>query len=195
MNLARACALVPDERCAADGFASVLRVHPDWSECYGEAYVRYHEKLFLFAEAYALNRTWIERHPDDLTVWANDIESHLTTGRLTEVSARLAKVFAKLSPAEQVPLLAIEVAALLGQGKTTEAAQKRQALRALVVAQPPEFRLAWTFGGTRHFLQTGPRFASHRTQLLALLSALEQPSRAAILAALDECCSDAAQKP
>lgn len=107
----------------------------------------------------------------------------------------LAKVFAQLSPAEQVPLLAIETAALLGQGKTTEAAQKRQALRSLVVAQPAEFRVTWTFGGTRHFLQTDPRFAPHREQLLALLSALEQPNRAAILAALDACGSDAVQKP
>ena len=63
MNLARACALVPDERCAADSFANVLRVYPDWSEVYGEAYLRYHEKLFLFAGAYALNRTWLDRHP------------------------------------------------------------------------------------------------------------------------------------
>jgi tetratricopeptide (TPR) repeat protein len=194
-NLARTCALVPDELCAADSFASVLRVYPDRREAYREAYVRYHDKLFLFAEAYALNQAWLDRHPDDLAVWANFIESHLTTGRLAEVSGLLAKVFAKLSPAEQVPLLAIEVAALIGQGKTTEAAQKRQALRSLVVAQPAEFRLTWTFGGTQHFLQTDPRFAPHRTQLLALLSALEQPNRAAILEALDACCSDAVQKP
>ena len=144
---------------------------------------------------YALNQAWLDRHPDDLAVWTNCIESHLTTGRLAEVSALLAKVFAKLSPAEQVPLLAIESAALLGQGKTTEAAQKRQALRALVVAQPAEFRSTWAFGGTRHFLQTDPRFAPHRAQLLALLSALEQPNRAAIFAALDACCLDAVQKP
>ena len=194
-NLARTCALVPDDRCTADSFANVLSVNPDWSEGYGEAYVRYHEKLFLFAEAYALNRAWLDRHPDDLAVWTNYIESHLTTGRLAEVSVLLAKVFAKLSPAEQVPLLAIESAALLGQGKTTEAAQKRQALRALVVAQPAEFRSTWAFGGTRHFLQTDPRFAPHRAQLLALLSALEQPNRAAIFAALDACCLDAVQKP
>ena len=194
-NLARSCALVPDERCAADSFASVLRVYPDWGEGYGEAYVRYHEKLFLVAEAYALNRAWLDHHPDDLAVWSNYIESHLTTGRLTEVSGLLAKVFAKLSPAEQVPLLAIEVFALVGQGNPVEAASKSKALRTLIDAQPAAFRVNWTFGGTRHFLQADPRFAPHRAQLLALLSALEQPNRAAILAALDACCSNAAQKP
>ena len=173
----------------------MLHVYPDWSEGYGEAYVRYHEKLFLVAEAYALNRAWLDHHPDDLAVWSNYIESHLTTGRLAEVSGMLAKVFAKLSPAEQVPLLAIEAAALLGQGQTTEAAQKRQALRSLIAAQPAEFRVTWTFGGTRQFLQTDPRFAAHRAQLLALLSALEKPNRAAIIAALDACCTDAVQKP
>lgn len=143
---------------------------------------------------YSLDTSWLARHPDDLEFRVNFIESHLTIGRLAEVSGQLAKVFAKLSPVEQVPLLAIEVAALLGPGKTTEAAQKRQALRAPVAAQPAELHLTWTFGGTRHLLQTDPRFASHRAQLLARLSALEQPNRAAILAALDACCSDAVQK-
>jgi tetratricopeptide (TPR) repeat protein len=195
MNLARACALLSDDRCAADSFANVLHVYPDWSEGYGEAYVRYHEKLFLFAEAYALNQAWLDRHPDDLAVWPNYIESHLTTGRLAEVSALLAKVFAKLSPAEQVPLLAIEVFALVGQGKPAEAASKRKALRTLIDAQPADFRLSWTFGGTRHFLQTDPRFSPHKAQLLALLSALEQPNRAAILSALDACCRDTIQQP
>ena len=41
------------------------------------------------------------------------------------------KVFAKLSPAEQVPLLAIEVFALVGQGKPVETASQRKALRTL----------------------------------------------------------------
>ena len=195
MNLARACALLSDDRCAADSFASVLHVYPDWSEGYSEAYVRFHEKLFLFAEAYALNRAWLARHPDDLAVWPNYIESHLTTGRLAEVSALLAQVFAKLSPAQQVPLLAIELFALVGQGKPAEAASKRKALRTLIDAQPADFRLNWTFGGTRHFLQTEPRFSPHRAQLLALLSALEQPNRGAILAALDACCRDERQHP
>ncbi len=195
MNLARACALLSDDRCAADSFANVLHVYPDWSEGYGEAYMRYHEKLFLFAEAYALNRAWLARHPDDLAVWPNYIESHLTTGRLAEVSGLLAKVFAKLSPAEQVPLLAIEVFALVGQGKPAEAASQRIALRTLIDAQPADFRLDWGFSGTRHFLQTDPRFSPHRAQLLALLSALEQPSRAAILSALDACCRDTPQQP
>ncbi|MBL9045222.1 MAG: hypothetical protein JNM83_26680 [Myxococcales bacterium] len=195
MNLARACALLSDDRCAADSFANVLRVYPDWSEGYGEAYVRYHEKLFLFAEAYALNQAWLARHPDDLAVWPNYIESHLTTGRLAEVSVLLAKVLAKLSPAEQVPLLAIEVFALVGQGKPAEAASKRKALRTLIAAQPADFRLDWGFSGTRHFLQTDPRFSPHKAQLLALLSALEQPNRAAILSALDACCRDTIQQP
>ena len=194
-NLSRACALLSDDRCAADSFANVLLVYPDWPEGYGDAYVRYHEKLFLFAEAYALNRAWLDRHPDDMAVWPNYIESHLTTGHLAEVSALLAKVFAKLSPAKQVPLLALEVFALVGQGKPAEAASKRKALRTLIDAQPADFRLNWTFGGTRHFLQTDPRFSPHKAQVLALLSALEQPSRAAILSELDACCRDAIQHP
>jgi len=87
-------------------------------------------KIFIL-DRYALNQAWLDRHPDDLAVWPNYIESHLTTGRFAEVSALLAKVFAKLSPAEQVPLLAIEVFALVGQGKPVETASQRKALRTL----------------------------------------------------------------
>jgi tetratricopeptide (TPR) repeat protein len=195
MNMAHSCALVPDERCATDGFASVLRAFPDWDEGYEEAYGCYHEKLFLFEQAHALNASWLHRHPHDLAVQANFIESHLTTGRLSEVSVQLAKVFGQQPAMNQVPLLALEVAALLGQGKTSEAANKRQALRSLIDAQPADFRVSWTFGGTRHFLQTDPRFVPHRAQLFALLSALEQPSRAAILSELDACCSNPVQQP
>ena len=39
MNLAEACVLLPDDRCAADGFAAALQVVPDWEEGYTQAYV------------------------------------------------------------------------------------------------------------------------------------------------------------
>lgn len=192
-NLLRACELLRDDRCLADGFVAFLSVAPDARELFSAAYVRYHEKLFLFAEAHALNELWLSRHPDDLDVLENFVESHLTTGRWAELSVQLAKVFPKVPPTQQVPLLAIETAALTAQNRIIEAAQKRKELRNLIAAQPIEFRLTWTFGGTRHYLQTEPRMAPHRQKLLALLTALEQPSHDAILTALDSCCMDAAK--
>jgi tetratricopeptide (TPR) repeat protein len=192
MNLAVACALLPDERCAADGFAAVLQVVPDWAEGYNQASFRYHEKLFLFAQAHALIEQWLARQPDDLYVGTSFVETHLTTGRWAALPGQLAKVFPKLSPVKQVPLLAIELAALTVQNQTREAAERRKALRQLVSAQPAEFQISWTFAGTRHYLQTEPRFAPHKQKLLLLLSALEQRSRDAILAALDACCTDSA---
>ncbi len=195
MNLAQACVLLPDDRCAADGFAAALQVAPDWEEGYTQAYVRYHEKLFLFAQAHALNEQWLARHPDDLGVGTNFVESHLTTGRWAALPGQLAKVFSKLPPAVQVPLLAIELSALTAQNQVQKAAAARMALRQLVSAQPAAFQITWTFAGTRHYLQTEPRFAPHKQKLLLLLSALEQPSRDAILAALDACCMDSAASP
>ena len=183
-NLTDACALLSDERCAADGFASVLRLYPDEGSLYTEAYVRYHERLFDYAQAFALNQARLARHPDDLDVQSNFIESHLTTGRFAEVSVQLAKHWPKLTPSVQIALTAIEIAALTGLGQTSQVALKRKVLSELLAAQPTDFKLAWTFGGTRHFLSTDPRFASNRARLLALFDALEQPNRAAIETAL-----------
>jgi hypothetical protein len=183
-NLARACALLGDERCAADGFAGVLRLYPDVPEFYTEAYVCYHERLFDYAEAFALNLEWLLRHPDDLDVQSNFIESHLTTGRFAKVSLWLARLWPKLLPSSQIALTAIEIAALTGLGQTSQVALKHKVLSELLAAQPTDFKLGWTFGGTRHFLSTDPRFASSRARLLALFDALEQPNRAAIETAL-----------
>ena len=194
-NLAEACVLLVDERCAADGFAAVLQVFPDWVEGYFEAYVRYQEKLFLFAHAHALSEQWLARHPDDLYVGTSFVESHLTTGRWAALPGQFAKVFSELPPEMQVPLLAIELSALTAQNQGQKAAETRKALRQLISAQPAEFQIFWAFAGTRHYLQTEPRFAPHKQKLLLLLSALEQPSRAAILAALDACCTDSATSP
>ena len=194
-NLAQACVLLPDDRCAADGFAAVLQIFPDWKEGYTEAYVRYHEKLFLFAQAHALSEQWLARHPDDLYAGTSFVESHLTTGRWAALPGQLAKVLSKLPPAVQVPLLAIELSALTVQNQAQKAAETRKALHQLVSAQPAEFRISWMVAGTRHYLQTEPRFAPHKQKLLLLLSALEQPSRDAILAALDACCMDSATSP
>ncbi len=179
-NLARACTLLGDERCAADGFASVLRLYPDEGSLYTEAYVRYHERLFDYAQAFALNQARLARHPDDLDVQSNFIESHLTTGRFAGVSVQLAKHWPKLAPSGQIALTAIEISALTGLGQTSQVALKRKVLSQLLAAQPTDFKLGWTFGGTRHFLSTDPRFASSRARLLALFDALEQPNRAAI---------------
>jgi hypothetical protein len=195
MNLAQACVLLPDDRCAADGFAAALQVVPDWEEGYTQAYVRYHEKLFLFAQAHALSEQWLARHPDELGVEALFVVSHLTTGRWAALPWQLAKVLSKLPPAMQVPLLAIELSALTAQNQAQKAAEASKALRLLVSAQPAEFQITWPSAGTRHYLQTEPRFAPHKQKLLLLLSALEQPRRDAILAALDACCMDSATSP
>jgi len=88
------------------------------------------------------------------------------------------------------PLLALQAAALTAQNQAAQAAQARKALLQLVSAQPGNFQIEGTFAGSRHYLQTEPRLAAHKEKLLALLSAVEQRSRDAILGALDACCGD-----
>ncbi len=191
-NLAEACVLLGDDLCAADAFAEALRANPDASTrasvAYTESIVRYHEILFDFAKAFELNQDWLARHPADLAAQSNFIESHLTAGHFAEVSVQLAKHWPKFPPSVQIPLAAIEIAALTGLEKGSEATTKRNELLSLLRAQPADFQINWRFRGTRHFLATDPRFAVSWTRLLQLLDALEQPNRAAIETALAAAC-------
>jgi hypothetical protein len=182
--LAEASALLSGDSVAAAELANVLVANPDWREGYVAAYTRYHEKLFAFGKAFSLHEAWLARHAGDLVSKQDFIASHLTTGRLAEVSAALNDVWSQSKPEQQVPLAVIEIAALTGQCRQLESAAKLRMVRALIAAQPAEFRLKWAVAGIRHFLQTDPRFASHQAQLLTPLSAVEQPNRDAILAAL-----------
>ena len=99
MNLARAaCALVPDELCCR-WLCKCAACPSRLERMLWGAYVRYQKNCFCSPKPMLSTGLGSRRHPDDLTVWANDIESHLTTD--LPRCPRVAKVFAKLSPAEQ----------------------------------------------------------------------------------------------
>ena len=66
-NLAEAYMALEDWPNAAASYANVLQVYPDREKAYRAASGLYHNVLFQFPEAFALNQQWLERHPDELS--------------------------------------------------------------------------------------------------------------------------------
>jgi hypothetical protein len=67
----------------------VLELYPDEEEAYRTASGLYHDVLFQFPEALALNQHWLERHPDDLSAPSDFAEKHFTIGRFAEYMQRI----------------------------------------------------------------------------------------------------------
>jgi tetratricopeptide (TPR) repeat protein len=91
---------------AAESFANVLTVHPDDKEAYDAAGYLYHERLFNFPQAFALNQRWLERHPEDLAALSRFAETHFTTGGFTECEQHVALLLANsaVEPAFRIAL-------------------------------------------------------------------------------------------
>jgi hypothetical protein len=61
---------------------------------------------------------------------------------------------------------------------------KIETLLERIAAQPEDFRVTWTFSGTRHFIGQHPSLAPHRAWLQQFFDAVEGQDRQAILAGL-----------
>jgi tetratricopeptide (TPR) repeat protein len=90
-NLAKAYVALKDWSNAAVSYTNILQVYPDAEEAYRTASGIYHEVLFQFPEAFALNQHWLERHPDDLSALSDFAEKHFTTAALPNVRNALAR--------------------------------------------------------------------------------------------------------
>ena len=93
-NLASTYAALEDWPNAAASYANVLQIYPDYSEAYQAASRLYHEVLFQFPIAFALNQQWVERHPEDWSALSDFAEKHFTTGRFSDCAERLATLLA-----------------------------------------------------------------------------------------------------
>ena len=100
-NLARTYVALEDWPNAAASYANVLQIYPDYTEAYEAASRLYHEVLFQFPIAFALNQQWVERHPEDWSALSDFAEKHFTTGRFSECAERLATLLA--NPEIEVP--------------------------------------------------------------------------------------------
>ena len=146
----------------------------------------YHEVLFQFPEAFALNQHWLERHPDDLSALSDFAEKHFTTGRFTECAQRIGTLVENptVEASTKIALRAIEIANLLALNNAAQVPDKLQTLIDSLAAQPDDFKVTWTFNGTKHFIDQHAQLAPYRTWLGQLFTALEAEDRQTALTGL-----------
>jgi tetratricopeptide (TPR) repeat protein len=185
-NLAKAYVALEDWPNAAASYANVLRVYPDAGEAYRTASGIYHEILFQFSEAFALNQHWLERHPDDLSALSDFAEKHFTTGRFAECAQRIGILVEHptVEASTKIALRAIEIANLLVLNNSALVPDKLQNLIDSLAAQSDDFKVTWAFNGTKHFIDQHAQLAPYRTWLGQLFTALEAEDRQTALMGL-----------
>jgi hypothetical protein len=144
--------------------------------------------LFKFHEAFSLNQQWLARRPDDISTQADFAEKHFTTGRFEGCERRITELLAKpeVPTKTKSALRAIEIADLLALNKTNKIPIKIEALIAEVSRQPVEFKVEWSFSGTRHFIGQNEKLTPYRVWLISLFDALAGKDRKTILKGLQE---------
>src|SRR5262249_27913831 len=144
-NLAKAYIALEDWPNAAASYANVLQVYPDAEEAYSAASRLYHEVLFQFPEAFALNQHWLERHPDDLSALSDFAEKHFTTGRFVECVQRIGTLVENptVKASTKIALRAIEIANLLAMNNSSLVPDKFQTLIDSLTAQADDFKVTW----------------------------------------------------
>jgi len=170
-NLARAYYNLKEWASAAECYENVLEVYPDFRPAYERARFLEHEVLFNYQRAFKLNESWLQRNPNDLLAAASFAENHFTTGRFEELSA------AKIT----IPLRAIEIANLIALNRSEEVPVKIKNLIEALESQSADFRVEWSFAGTKHFISHGEQFGARRTWLLELFEAMGGENRDSII--------------
>ena len=185
-NLAKAYVALEDWPNAAASYANVLQVYPDAEEAYRTASGIYHEILFQFSEAFALNQHWLEQHPDDLSALSDFAEKHFTTSRFTECAQRINTLVENptVEASTKIALRAIEIANLLALNNAAQVPDKLQNLIDSLAAQSDDFKVTWAFNGTKHFIDQHAQLAPYRTWLGQLFTALEAEDRQTALTGL-----------
>jgi tetratricopeptide (TPR) repeat protein len=185
-NLAKAYVALEDWPNAAASYTNVLQVYPDAEKAYSTASRLYHEVLFQFPEAFALNQHWLERHPDALSALSEFAEKHFTTGRFTECAQRIGTLVENptVEASAKIALRAIEIANLLALNNSAQVPDKLQALIDSLAAQPNDFKVTWTFNGTKQFIAHSAQLVPYRTWLGQLFTALEAEDRQKALTGL-----------
>ena len=185
-NLAEAYVALEDWPNAAASYINVLQVYPDAEKAYSTASRLYHEVLFQFPEAFALDQHWLERHPDNRSALSDFAEKHFTTGRFAEYAHRMGTLVENPTVESniKIALRAIEIANLLALDNMAQVPDKLQTLIDSLAAQPEDFKVTWTFNGTRHFINQHAQLAPYRTWLGQLFTALKAKDRQTALTGL-----------
>ena len=165
----------------------VIYLVPEWKEGYHSAIGIYHEKLFEYSKAFQLGQKLVELDKEEISYQAIFAEAHFTTGRFAEAGKRLGELLTNqnVGPEPQVVIRIIEIGALAAQGKDDAIPGKLQVLREFVDNQPQEFKLGWSFEGTKHFIGQHEALASSREFLLDLIAGFEGKDKATMLTAVE----------
>ena len=177
-----------DWQLAVASYTDVLQVVPGDSTAHHRASGLYHEKLFKFADAFAIDQHWVEQHPADLAARSHFAEEHFTTGRFDAYTQCIIPLLEhpSIAPSMKIALRAIEIANLLALQKTELVPGKIEQLHEIMASQPEDFTVDWPFAGTKYFISHHETLAPYSAWLLQLFEALEGANRQAILVALQQ---------
>src|SRR5581483_2318056 len=108
-----------------------------------------------------------EKHPNELSALSDFAEKHFTTGRYEQCRQRILSLLAndKLALSTKVALRTIEIANLLALNRPDEVSAKMRALIEAIGSQPVDFKLTWSFEGTKHYLKGNEQLAANRDWL------------------------------
>ena len=179
-NLASAYLAMENWKGAVECYENVLKFDPNNETAYLQASSIYHDKLYEFEKAYQLDFKWVnEQKHNDLISLSNFIEKHFTTARFTAADKMLSSVFTQIKPDDRlyIPLCVIEIANLKALNKEEAVKAKLANLIEAVKKQPADYRVDWTFSGTRHFVETSDKVVGQRKWLLRFLDAVERENR------------------
>jgi tetratricopeptide (TPR) repeat protein len=182
-NLARAYFNLSQWNSAAESYASVLEVHPNFRPAYERARFLEHEVLFNYERTFKLDESWLKRNPNDLAGLAAFAETHFTTGNYDECARRISAVLSdQRSDARiTIPLRALEIANLIALNRSAEVPARMKSLIEAVESQPPDFRLQRSFVGIEHFIDARQQFTASKSWLLQFFAAMIGENRDVML--------------
>ena len=182
-NLARAYFNLKEWTGAAQLYENVLEMYPDFRPAYEQATLLEHNALFNYQRAFKLSQSWLQRNPGDSLAAADLAEKQFTTGSFAEsergISLLLSDV--KVEARIKIALRAIEIANLVALQRSTEVPTKMKNLVELLEAQPADFKLQWSFEGTKHFIGQSQQLAANKDWLLRLFVAMASENRDAVI--------------
>jgi tetratricopeptide (TPR) repeat protein len=177
-----------DFRNSAAIYAELLIATPDNRDAYERLGNIYHETLFDYASAFELHKNWLANHPEDISAQADFAENHFTTGRFMEGGIQINKLLtnSEVPASSKAALRVIEIASLLATGKKKKINEKLEILIAEVSKEPKEFKVGWSFNGSRNYIGQSKELAKYKSWLEKLFDAIKSHDRDAIIAALTQ---------
>jgi hypothetical protein len=148
---------------------------PDANRLFTEAVTAYQEALLVWTR---------EQRPQQWAMAQNNlVRAYFNSGSFEESERRILSVLSdvRVDARIKAPLLSIEIANLIALKRSTEVRSKMKDLIDLLESQPANFKLQWSFEGTKHFIRQSQQFGANKDWILRLLEAMAGENRDAIV--------------